>query len=176
VQSDPIARTDNLGYTLSGGVEMDISSGNTLSLLTMDWATEIEDLLVYYEVYQDYDFKLKYKGMLNDINIWENLICGHLNKNIIRHRGLKLEIGEMLQLYSGSVAESSNSYFDSEGIGFRTKGLLKLLKLCDNRTIDFITDHFDLQYMSSKFFINSNIQKKEIESVQFSISGIEKLF
>ncbi|MDP4176630.1 MAG: hypothetical protein Q8933_21805 [Bacteroidota bacterium] len=176
-QSDPIARTDNLGYTLSAGIEMDISSGNTLSLLTMDWSTEIEDLLVYYEIYQDYDYKLKYKGMLKDINIWKNLICGELNKKIIRHRGLKLEIGEMLQFYSGSVAgDSYYSDFESKGVGFRTKGLLKLLKLCDSRTIDFIADHFDLQYVSSRFLIFSDYNGKEIESLQFSISGIEKLF
>ncbi|MHB9013901.1 MAG: hypothetical protein ACYC49_16940, partial [Ignavibacteriaceae bacterium] len=70
--------------------------------------------------------------------------------------------------------DGSGYYNDeSSGIEIRLKGVLTLLKeYMNSKSFNFIADHFDVQYYSTKLDFGSGIESK-FEGINFSFYGFE---
>ncbi|MGE5456758.1 MAG: hypothetical protein ACM3RX_00220 [Methanococcaceae archaeon] len=171
-RSYPIGRTASIGYTISTGAEYELQPGNSIRAFEVDFSTEAEDLLE--RTANDpatYIESCSYKGLIGDINIWKNLVLGKWNNDILRHRGIRIELAEVFQYNWGSL-QGNEYHLGTKGWGIRTKGLLKALKPTSS-IIAFLADHFDVQYF---YTANSSNLFTELSSISLTVNGLENLF
>ena len=156
-QSDPLPRTARLGYTLSTGLDIKLHN-NLFRLFGYDFTVDADNSLVnpYYGVWT-----LTYKSGIGDINIGRNLFELKSDKNVVVHKGHEFNLFETFSVLIGRF--DGNYYYNDEsnGIGIKLKGVLTLLKgYMNSESFNFIADHFDLQYYSTKLDFGSGIESK----------------
>ncbi len=168
-QSDPLPRTARLGYTLSTGLDIKLNN-NLFRLFGYDFTVDADNLLV--NPIEGFG-PVTYKSGIGDINIGRNLFELKSDKNVVVHKGHEFNLFETFSVLIGRFDGSGFYNDESNGIGFRLKGIFTLLKsYTNNRYFNFIADHFDIQYYSTKLDFGSGIESK-FEGINFSFYGFE---
>jgi len=168
-QADPLPRTARLGYTLSSGLDIKLHN-NLFRLFGYDFTVEADNLLI--NPIEGIG-PVTYKSGLGDINIGRNLIQLKSNDNVVVHKGHEFNLFETFTVLIGRF--DGNGYYndESDGIGLRLKGIFTLLKAyTNNKPFNFIADHFDIEYYSSRLVFDGGLESK-FESINFSFYGFE---
>jgi len=150
--TEPLPRIARLGYSISTGLNIEINNSN-IKALSYDFTVDADDYLV--ETNPD-AFVHSYQGFLGDISIGRNLISLKSNEKVIVHIGHNINFFETISFQIGRF--DGRGYYNekSSGIGFQSKGILTLLKgFTQNSIFNFVADHLDIQYYSSKLFAES---------------------
>lgn len=151
-QSDPIPRTSRFGY--SGDFAMELfTKAVKINLIDYSFTAEAENSLIKNGV------PLEYKNIFGDIKIGKNLIQLKHDNDVIVHKGHILRLFETLIFTSGRYNLYSYADVKSKGLGLSTEGLFKILNsTMDNSIINYIAEHFVLEYYNAKTFIDSNYE------------------
>ncbi|MFH0735445.1 MAG: hypothetical protein V1773_13200 [bacterium] len=184
IETQPIPRTAKLGYTFNFGFELATKS-ITLDILQYSFTVEAENSLInpYYiygiEEVEDMPFnpfyrgKYEYKNIMGDINVGKNLIRLKGDKNVIVHKGHIFKFFETLTIVTGRLNGKNYNSSKSSGIGFSTKGLFKLLSAgTNNPTINYIANHFVLEYYNTYTFIDTDYERN-YKGLVISYKGFE---
>lgn len=151
-QADPLPRTARIGYSFDLGMTLR-QRGMAWKLAAFTWAIEAEDLLIKQR--RPPDYTIRYQIGLGDIHFFHDLFGGK-NPSIVQMRGWEINCLEVIYLQHGRY-ENPDGLIDykTKGVGIGLAGWLKLMSqfFPANRTIKFVTDHFDLQYQWSEFII-----------------------
>ncbi|MBN2572264.1 MAG: hypothetical protein JXA68_09060 [Ignavibacteriales bacterium] len=96
---------------------------------------------------------IKYQSFMEDTDVWDNLVLGNCGEKIDQCKGIEFEISEIIGISYGSVNGPGYPNRKTNGFSLRTKGLFNILDaLTENEVIDFIANHFDVQYIQSTYF------------------------
>ncbi|MCB9259301.1 MAG: hypothetical protein H6612_08090 [Ignavibacteriales bacterium] len=174
-QKDPLSRTARLGYTLEFGYKLKIEDVE-LNLISYSFSAEANDIMV--EPRNEFFTGIKYQSGIGDINISENLISLKANDLVNVHKGHIFNFLNTLNLtygyFSGRGYPTVNK---TDGIGFSTKGIFKLLKkLSNNYTINYISDHIIFEFFDANNGLNSDLFGKthlNFDSVSLHFVGFE---
>jgi len=161
-QSDPMPRTARLGYAISTGLDIEIHN-NKFRLFGYDFTVDADEMLIS----RDTSFNLSYKSGIGNISIGRNLIGLKSSDNVVVHKAHEFNLCETFTVMIGRFDGAGYFNNESNGIGMRLKGILTLLKAyTTNETFNFIADHMDVQYYSSK--INFGWTESKFESINIS--------
>ncbi|MHB9014249.1 MAG: PorV/PorQ family protein [Ignavibacteriaceae bacterium] len=165
-----LPRSARVGYTLSTGLNIRLHN-SLFKVISYDFTVDADNLLNSGPFFPDY---YSYKTGIGDIKIGRNLIELKGDNDVLVHKGHEFNFFETFKLMIGSRAGYSFGYFDkSSGFGMSIKGILTLLKGYKvNETFNFIADHFDIQYYSSKLSFGGGLESK-FEGINFSFYGFE---
>jgi len=156
-QADPLPRTARLGYTISTGLKVEINN-SIIKAISYDFTVDADDYLVKID---PYTYNHSYQGLLGDIQIGRNLIGLKSDDNVVVHKGHNINLFETVSFQIGRFDGRGYYQEKSSGIGMQTKGIFTLLKNVSKNTIfNFIADHLDIQYYSSKLFTDSPAETK----------------
>ncbi len=164
-QADPLPRTARLGYTLNAGLDQALKT-TSLKVIDYNFTVEADDILI-----ERNSVSYSYQSGIGDIQIWKNLIELKGNGKVVIHKGHKFELFETVSYMTGRF--DGHGYYSqkSSGIGVRLKGIFKLMKAnLDDNYINYIADHFDIQYYSTKLFKDSPIETS-LEGLGIVYSG-----
>ncbi len=171
-QKDPLYRTARLGYTFEIGFDLQLNKAK-INFINYSFTAEAQDVLI--EPRTEFSNNTVYQSGIGDINVSDNLIKLKGDENVIVHRGHIFKFFDTLILTSGRFAgHGYNSTRRTDGIGFTSKGIFNLLNtLTDNRTLNYLTNHFVLEYFDSnvEFFeyLPINFDGLSIHFVGFEI-------
>lgn len=169
-QKDPLSKTARLGYYIELGYDLIINK-TKLNLFTYSFSADVEDILLKYN---DISHKLSYQSGLGDIKIVDNLFKLKADENVRIHKANIFRFFDTLTLTFGRLFGKNYSQINkTDGIGITTNGLFNLIsKISKNNTIDFITNHFELEYYKSNvgFFTNSTVS---LEAISLHFKGFE---
>ncbi len=168
-QADPIGRAARLGHSLQLA-ETYKDPSFELQLLKLSYSIDSEDLLIK-KTYNGFSSETSYQGLLGDIRFGRNLFLGKGNPEVVLHKGFMVEFFEIFTLASGGF--SGRGFFNSktDGFGFRAKGILKLLNLAmQNSALEYIMNHFDVEYCSTKYF-SGNFNETEFNGMTITVGG-----
>jgi hypothetical protein len=162
-QADPLPRTARLGYTISTGLSIKINN-STIKAVGYDFTVDVDDILANTRSYADTiatasPNPYSYQKFLGDISIGRNLIGLKSSDNVVVHKGHNINLFETLSFQIGRF-DGRGYYGDkSWGIGIQSKGIFTALKgFTKNNIFNFIADHLDIQYYSSKLFADSQLE------------------
>jgi len=154
-QADPIPRTARLGYTFNFALELSNNWTRKLNVVDYSFTVEAQDLLIKQDTV---NFSPQYQNLFGDISIGKNLIELHGDQNVIVHRGHILRLFETLIIVSGRFNGSGYDNRKTNGIGFSSEGLFKLLNAStDNTIVNYLTNHFVVEYYNSNIFVDSGL-------------------
>jgi len=169
-QKEPLPRTAMLGYALSAGLNININD-NAFKLIEYDFTADAEELLVSNEIFPPY---YSYKSGLGNISIGRNLIGLKNSDNVVVHKAHEFNLCETFTVMIGRFGKGGSYNDESNGIGLRLKGILILLKAyTSGETFNFIADHFDVQYYSSKVNYGAYVGENKFESINLSFYNFE---
>ncbi|MCF8239784.1 MAG: hypothetical protein K9J16_00250 [Melioribacteraceae bacterium] len=168
-QIDPLPRMSVLGITYDLGISMKLESGK-IKMINYSFSSEVEDYLIKRN-YSDYHYE--YQSILSDVQLIDNLFGLNYNSNIRVHKGHIIEIMETVKLATGSYdGKGERKTNRSYGVAISTKGIFQLLsEITDNTTIDFISNHIELNYYNSSSHRGNNY-RSNFESVSLLFKGI----
>jgi hypothetical protein len=168
-QADAIPRTARLGYTFNFALELSNNWVRKLNVVDYSFTAEAEDLLIKH----DTSGNTQYQNLLGDINIGKNLIELHGDQNVVVHRGHILRLFETIVIVSGRFNGSGYDNRKTNGIGISSEGLFKLLNASiDNPRINYLTNHFVVEYYNSNIFIDSGLDTN-LKGIVINYRGIE---
>lgn len=153
-QKDPLYRTARLGYTFELGFDL-LLRKTKINFINYSFSAEANDVLI--EPRNEFNNGINYQSGIGDIDISKNLIQLISNDKVIVHRGHIFKFFDTLILTSGRFAgRGYQSTMSTDGIGFTSKGLFKLLNsVSDNSTINYLTEHFEIEYFDSNYLIGN---------------------
>jgi hypothetical protein len=161
-QADPIPRTAHLGYALSGGVDFNIKD-TFIRIFGFDWSVDARDLLVN----RDGSYK---KGLLGEISFGANLLAAKSDENVDIHKGSRLQFFDFIEITSGSLDGEGSYNPKTSGFGLNAGGVLKIISaFSENKTMQYIADHFNLRYAHSETDYPST--GTTYQSILFVVSG-----
>ncbi len=153
-QADPIPREARLGYSLNFGLDL-FTNQTILNAIDYSFSAEAEDMLI---TANSSGFK-EYQGMLGDINFGKHLIELKGDQNVVVHRGHIFRLFETIIITSGRYNGSGFNNYKSNGFGFSSEGIFKLLsRSIDNSAIGFISNHLVIEYFHSNNFVDTNFE------------------
>lgn len=169
-QADPIPRTARLGYSLNFTMEL-FTKGEKLNLLDYSFTAEADDILIKKSI----DGSIpEYENILGNINPGKHLIALKADQNVVVHRGHIFRIFESVILASGRY--QGRGFYDnrkSNGYGLSSEGLFKLYsKFSDDPIIDYIANHFVLEYYNTNNFVNSFLETN-FKGLVLNFKGVE---
>jgi hypothetical protein len=168
-QADPIPRTARLGYTFNFALELSNNWVRKLNVVDYSFTAEAADLLIKH----DTSGNMQYQNLLGDINIGKNLIELHGDQNVVVHRGHILRLFETIVIVSGRFNGSGYDNRKTNGIGVSSEGLFKLLNSSiDNPLINYLTNHFVVEYYNSNIFVDSGLDTN-LKGIVINYRGIE---
>jgi len=164
--SDPIPRTAQLGYALTGGLNYNLK-GTFIRLLGFDWSVDARELMVN----RDGTYK---EGMLGNINFVDNLLAAKSDEDVDVHRGFRLQFLDFIKFTFGNFDGEGWENPETSGFGVNARGILKALSASTkNKTMQFLADHFDFRYAHSE--IDSGVDHPltgiTYESLSLVVSG-----
>ncbi|MBI2416448.1 MAG: hypothetical protein HYV28_00785 [Ignavibacteriales bacterium] len=95
---------------------------------------------------------LKHQGIMGDINFYQDILMGKTNPSTTKHKGFRIDIGEMCSLLSGS--SEGKLYFPSlceeiSGWAINSKGFFKVLAMFSpdilNTKAGYVLQHLNVQ-------------------------------
>ena len=153
--SDQLPRTARLGYAISTGINIKLNN-STIKAINYDFTVDADDELVETNPYTH-----SYQEFLGDIKIGKNLIGLNSDDNVIVHKGHNVNLFETISFQIGRFDGRGYDIYKSSGFGIQTRGLFALLKIATrNNIFNFIANHLDVQYYSSKLFESTPIETK----------------
>ncbi len=145
-QSNPLPRTERLGYSLNLGFSSKIY-GAELPVFEYSFTAETEDLLVSGDTLGNFS----YQGLLANIQIGNNLLLLNGGPDIMLHKGHVFNFLNTLILVTGSVTGEHLFGTKTSGWAVSTEGLFTVLeKNVQNPAFLFIFRHFDLKFYRSE--------------------------
>lgn len=153
----PLPRTARLGYTLSTGIYWKMNK-NLMRIISYDFTVDA----VEYLITSPSDLSgFSYKNGIGDISIGRNLIQLKSSQNVVVQKGHEFNLFETFTVMIGRF--DGNGYYNDEsnGIGLRLKGILNLLnEYMIGKSFNFIANHFDIQFYSSKVEFGTGLESK----------------
>lgn len=146
-QADPLPRTARLGYSFSAGLDLTLKN-TSIKIIDYSFTVDADDILI-----ERNSLSYSYQSGIGDIQIGRNLIELKSSDKVVVHKGHYINFYETISLMIGRF--DGNGYYSrkASGWGVSAKGVLKMLKAnLENNVVDYIADHFDVQYYSTKLF------------------------
>jgi hypothetical protein len=166
-QSDPLPRNARLGYTLNLACDALISR-TPVNIISYSFTAEAEDFLVKYNPIVDplssyawgsEPYKQEYQGPMGDISVSKNLIELKGDKDVVVHKGHIFNFFETVTYAIGNYNGNGYQNIQTDCIGVSSAGIFKLLNACvDNKVVDYITDHFSVEYYNTNFFKDTGME------------------
>jgi len=156
-QSEPLPRVARLGYTISTGLNVKLNN-SILRALGYDFTVDADDYLVETDTVI---YAHSYHNFLGDIKIGRNLLGLKSDDNVVIHIGHNISLFETVSFQIGRF--DGRSYYDKQtsGLGIQSKGIFTLLKnYTKDKNFNFIADHLDIQYYTTKLFLNERQETK----------------
>jgi len=123
---DPLPRTVSLGVNLETGIQYKINH-QYLDLVSFNWAHETDDLLIKV----NRDKPSEYVNGFHDIKIWDNLLLGQANDEIISKKGWQVEFANFYSYRMGKFEDPDGRVFlETQGYKINFLQPLKLLLIC----------------------------------------------
>ncbi len=165
-QADPIPRTGRLGYGISTGLFFEVEDV-LIKALGFEFTVDADDMLIVRDSTGKYD----YQSFLGDIDFGKNVIQIKGDDNVVSRAGLKIELLETVGIYSGHFDGRGYDMRKTNGFEIRLKGFMKMLdKFTDDPVVKYISDHFDIRYYNTRYFVDHFLETK-IEGISLFISG-----
>ena len=164
-QADPLPRTARLGYSISTGLDIAIKN-TSLKFFDYSFTVDADDILI-----EPNSTSYSYQSGIGDIQIGRNLIELKSSDKVVVHKGHYFNFFETFSLMIGRF--DGNGYYSrkASGWGVSAKGVLKMLKVnLDNNIVDYIADHFDVQYFSTILFQDIQIETN-LRSIGLNFTG-----
>lgn len=115
--------------------------------LNISYSIEEKDMLSYSS-----GNTVKHQGIMGDINFFQDIIIGKTNLSTTKHKGFRIDIGEMVSVFNGS---SEGGYYYPEireeisGWAINSKGFFKVLAMFSpdivNTKAGYIFQHLSVQ-------------------------------
>jgi hypothetical protein len=169
-QADPLPRMDRLGYGISMGAEL-INNEFRINSVNLAFTVEADDILITRDTIGTW----AYQSTLSDLRFWKNIANIKGDDKIVSHAGFRIEFFETVAFntghYSGRSSENS-----TDGYEIRAKGMFKLWQWwVDSPITDFLSDHVDIVYYNSDFFVG-NLQREKIEGLALKLHNLSSFF
>lgn len=145
-QNDPLPRTATFSLGVTATFDIRNSAVGSWNVITLGWAASTEDQLLWRSPYGQWKYSSNLRG---DVRVFNNLVLGHSNPEVIKHRGWELGFAEFLYLRRGSYEDhEGNLFYETEGVGVRFAGLYKLYASHSQPRADFggFLAHIDFGY------------------------------
>jgi hypothetical protein len=156
-QSDPLSRTARLGYSFNYVFKLSNNWLDKLKLIDYSFTAEAQDILIS----RDDEGNSGYQNIFGGIKVYDNLIDLKGNNDIVVHKGHILRLFETVILLSGRMNGRGYDNRKTDGLGFSSEGLFKILSgVIDNRAVNYLMDHFVIEYYDTNFFVDSGLDTK----------------
>jgi hypothetical protein len=182
-QSDPLPRSVRFGYGISGGLDLYFER-TPLNILDIAFTAEARDELIESNLlFESIDTTgpyniiplikdISYQSGLGDIKIGKNILQIEGDENVLAMAGLQISLLETLVIRRGH-SSVYNNVNKTSGLEVRLKGMLKLLeKYSDSPVVEFISNHFDLRYITASHKLGGTIESK-FEGIALVVNGFE---
>ncbi|MCL5029650.1 MAG: hypothetical protein M1480_11625 [Bacteroidetes bacterium] len=164
-QADPLPRTARLGYSFSAGLDLTLKN-TSLKIIDYNFTVDADDILI-----ESNSRSYSYQSGIGDIQIGRNLIELKSSDKVVVHKGHNINIYETISFMIGRYDGRGYYSQKSSGWGLSAKGILKMIKAnYENDIVDYIADHFDVQYYSTKLFQDSGIETN-LKGIGLSFTG-----
>lgn len=170
-QAEPLGRTAMLAHNISLGFNL-ISDNFRIELVNFSYSIDAVDNLIDAKFDTiTYNRSVEYQGMFGDIKPDKNLFAGKADNKVTVRKGMELEFGEAVIISTGGFDGGNYDVRKTSGYGIKAAGILKVLNLAvQSETLDYIVNHFNLQYYSSTYFKDTSFEVN-IKGVMLSFSG-----
>ncbi len=167
-QSDPFSRTARLGYTFEVGSDLFLKDVK-LNLFKYSFTTEANDILI-----ERISGNSQYQSGIGDINFSDHLINLRSDDKVMVHKGHILRLFDTVILTYGSFdGRGYHSPRETNGIGFTTNGLFKLLNNhIQEPSLNYIFEHFVIEYFNSDVEFFETFQTN-FDGLSISFRGFE---
>jgi hypothetical protein len=158
-QADPIPRTARFGYTFKFGLDL-FTNKYKINTLDYSFTAEAEDILIKRSIdTNSFLATQEYQNFWGDINLGKHLIELRGDQNVVVHRGHIFKLFETVIITSGRFNGHGYDNRKANGFGISTEGIFKLLSTSiNNSAVDFISDHFVLEYYDTNTFVDSDFE------------------
>ncbi|MFQ6112659.1 MAG: hypothetical protein ACE5NG_01075 [bacterium] len=152
VASDPLPRVARMGFSINTGFSYS-NENNNLRLLSFEWSSEAEDLLVR----RDASGNFSYESGVGEIDFFENVIKARANQNVANSKGWELNLLDSFSIRSGRHEEpDGNVFYDAFGFGISLTGLIRFAgfinpQIMNSGLLSFLSQHVDIEYNYSNF-------------------------
>ena len=170
-QKDPLSRTGRLGYTFDFGFDAHINDIQ-INLFTYSFTAEVQDILIEQSDLHQF---VGYQSLLDDVDIWDNLISLNPSDKVILHKGHTLSLYETLTLTSGGyIGPGYSTTVGTSGYGLSSEGLLKIVSaMMENSTLKYFTKHFVIEYYDVTIFKDYHGFDTELNGISLHMKNIE---
>lgn len=166
-QSDPIARTARLGYTIDLSADL-ILKQTKITVVDYSFTAEAEDVLIN----RTNDFDLSYDNIFGKISIGKHLINLNSDQSVVVHKGHILRLFDTMIFTSGRYNGRGFANIKSSGFGLSLEGIFKLLNSAsDNNLLRYITKNFNVEFYTSTNFVDSELET-DFKSIILYFRGI----
>jgi len=147
-KQSPFPRLATLGYGLSANITGHIH-GVKLQLLKADWSSQAQDILVAHHPDGSWD----YEGFPGRINLFDHLISGKFNDDVVIFQGYRIKVFESFEYSYGYFrGQGWDPYIKTSGFMISSQGLGKALQnTIQNDLLKEIVSKIIIQYATSKY-------------------------
>jgi len=153
-QGDPLPRLARVGMSVNGGVTYRGDAAE-IKVVSFAWTLETEDLLVKYA--GSSMPRYRYQSGLGDIDIFDEVLLGHGNRNTEKKKGWEVGMYEFYYVRGGSFEEdpmNGNRNFETRGWSVSSVGATKIFRaLFGEQTggtiLNFVLNNIDIRYSES---------------------------
>jgi hypothetical protein len=158
-QADPISRTARLGYTLELGFDL-LLKQTKINFFNYSFTAEAEDILIKNKSNAIYISvpPYEYQNLFGDIIIGKHLFELIGDENVVVHKGHIFRLFDSFIFTTGRF--DGRGYYNrkTNGYGLSSDGIFKLLNSAvDNPIINFISNHFVIEYFDTNTFVDSGL-------------------
>ncbi len=167
--SQPLPRDARLGYSIAASFGTKLNS-EFFKLFGYFFTADVDDYLIKQTEVPPY---FSYQSGIGDIQIGRNLIDLKGDSYVVVHKGNEFDFLETFTYLIGRFSGRNDDNNSSNGFGFQTKGLFKLIKSFSNNTaLNYIADHVNIKYYSSIIYENDPRETK-FEGFDFTFSNFK---
>ena len=151
--TDPLPRTARMGYSFNLGFDLR-TERDQINLIDYSFTAESDDIITkdVLIVNQDSTNKIGYEGMFGKIISAKHLILLESDGDVVIHKAHTFNLLESFTYSTGRMTGRDYLNISTEGIGISSRGIFKLLNLItENIIIDFIAEHFSVEYNSATY-------------------------
>ena len=151
-QRDPIPRTARLGYNINLGFDF-VTDDIKFNLLDYYLLVEAEDILVNKKTEENHE--TGYQSAFGDIQFGKQLLNLEGDDNVVLRKAHMFRLLETVTFSIGRFDGRGFPNRKTNGITISTTGLSKYLAAnFDNEIIQFIANHFSVEYYNTTLFVD----------------------